>query len=85
MCCRHIQKQKRTTAVSPGMGTSVYSRVLKRWGFWEKVLEVAAAGWGGRERERERERERDRFIISTLCKWYSSRTPSTTIEKQKLE
>lgn len=39
--CLHIQKEKRTTATRPMMGTREYSRVLKSWGFWENGLEVA--------------------------------------------
>lgn len=44
MWCLHIQKEKRTTATKPMIGTREYSRVLKSWGFGENGLEVAAEG-----------------------------------------
>lgn len=48
MWCLHIQKEKRTTAASPTMGTSEYSMVLKSCGFCGKGLEVAVGGQNNR-------------------------------------
>ena len=59
MWWRYIQKEKRTMAVMPMMGTSEYMSVVNTGGFWVTGLEVAG-GEMKRHRDGERERERER-------------------------
>ena len=73
MWWRYIQKEKRTMAVMPMMGTSEYMSVVNTGGFWVTGLEVAGGEMKRhRDGERERERGEQRSMKATTLTWDST-------------